>query len=172
MKNWYKIAQEKVFYVMRGVSGSGKSTQAKSLPGVVPDNIFSTDALISDNLEEYNAFFDQMQENDDWSPLVEKHKQLIQMVTVAMDNGSSPLVLDNMNLKAWESKTLVQAAVDRGYRVEFVDVGTGGLTVDQLAARNRHGVDREMLQKMVDKYTEEGPLTVDKVLESVRPENI
>lgn len=36
----YKIAQERILYVMRGVSGSGKSTAARSLPGVTPNNVF------------------------------------------------------------------------------------------------------------------------------------
>ena len=56
------------------------------------------------------------------------------------------------------------------YSVEFVDIGTGGQTAEELAARNRHGVPVEDIQKMIDKYEEEGPLSVDKVINSDLPD--
>jgi len=170
--NWYRLAQEKVLYIMRGVSGAGKSTKARNLPGVIPENIFATDDLIADNLEDYNAFFDRMEETDDFSPLIEKQNQLIGMIKDAMREGRSPLVLDNMSIEAWKSKEIVQAAIKNGYRVEFIDIGTGGFTVEELVARNKHGVDAEMMQRMIDAYEAEGPLTIEKVLESEQPEKI
>jgi len=170
MDSWYDKSKGKKLYVMRGISGSGKSTAAKSLSGVVPENIFATDDLISDNLDGYNAFFEAMEEAQDWSPLSEKHQQLIALIGQAMEEGRTPLVLDNMNLQAWEAKAAVQKAVNQGYEVEFVEVGTGGQTAEQLAERNRHDVPLEEIQNMVDKYDAEGPLTVDKVLESELPE--
>lgn len=170
--NWYKKAQKRTLYVMRGVSGSGKSTAAKSLPGVTKENIFSTDDLIADNLEDYNAFFENMKKNEDWSPIAQKHMQLASMLEEAMKQGRTPLVLDNMNLEAWQCKRPVQMAIENGYNVVFIDVGTGGKTVDELAQRNRHGVDRETLQRMVDKYEAEGPLTVERVLKSEKEDEL
>lgn len=172
MKNWYKIAQGKMLYVMRGISGSGKSTAAKSLPGVVPENIFSTDNLIASTSEEYSAFFDAMAKAEDWSPLAEKHKELVILITEAMRNGKTPVVLDNMNLAAWESKAVIREAINNGYKVEIVDVGTGGQTAEQLAKRNSHGVPIDAIEKMIDKYESEGPLTVEKVLESEPPQDM
>ena len=167
--NWYKIAQTKIFYVMRGVSGSGKSTKAKSLPGVIPENIFSTDDLIADNLKDYNEFFRQMEENQDWTPLTMKHEELLVKLQDAMKHGRSPLVLDNTNLRAYQSKNYVQSAIKNKYQVIFVDVGTGGLTTEELVARNHHGVDKETMQKMIDAYEDEGNLTINKVLMSEEP---
>jgi hypothetical protein len=134
------------------------------LPGVKPENIFSTDSLISDDLVEYNKFFEDMKSKNDWSPLSEKHKQLQDMVEKAMQDERTPIVVDNMHIEAWQAKGVVGAALRNGYRVEFVDIGTGGKTVEELASRNRHGVDRDALQKMVDKYNQEGPLTIEKVM--------
>lgn len=171
--NWYKIAQtnkNKILYVMRGISGSGKSTKAKSLPGITTQNIFSTDDLIADNSENYKKFFKQMEENDDWTPLALKHEELLNMLRKAIMQGKSPLALDNTNLNAWNCKEHVQTAIKNGYQVIFVDVGTGGLSPKELAERNNHGVNEEIIQKMIDKYESEGPLTINKVLMSEKPE--
>lgn len=111
-----------------------------------------------------------MEESQDYTPLSNLHKKLIEMVSQAMDEGRSPLVLDNMNLSAWECKECVQAAINHGYSVEFVDIGTGGLSPEQLAERNRHDVDVKTIRNMIAKYDSEGPLTVDKVLKSELPE--
>lgn len=171
MKNWYKLSQvEKILYVMRGVSGSGKSTVAKSLPGVVPENIFSTDALIGDDLETYNAFFYNMEESKDLTPLSDMHKRLIVMVREAMSQSRTPLVLDNTNIEPWQCKPSVQDAFNNGYRVEFVEVGTGGKTPEELAQRNQHQVPLKDIQEMVQKYDAAGPLTIEKVLGSDYPE--
>ena len=170
MDNWYKAAKGKKLYIMRGISGCGKSTSARSLPGVVPENIFATDDLIGKDLDEYNAFFEQMKETDDWSPLDQKHQELIALISRAMEEGRSPLVLDNMNLSAWECKTAVQEALNKGYQVEFIDIGTGGLTAEQLAQRNSHDVPLETIKEMIEAYETEGPLTVEKVLGSEPPE--
>lgn len=151
---------------MRGVSGSGKSTIAKSLPGVQPENIFSTDDLIADNLKDYNEFFENMEKNQDWTPIIEKHTQLVNLLETAMEQGITPIVLDNMNLEAWHCKKHIQLAIKHGYQIEIIDVGTGGKTIDELAERNRHGVGKDMLKDMVDKYEEEGELTVEKILNS------
>ena len=171
MKNWYKLSQvEKILYVMRGVSGSGKSTVAKSLPGVVPENIFSTDALISNDSAEYKTFFHNMNLKNDWTPLYEKHKQLGDMVEKAMQEGMTPIVVDNMHLEAKQAKRAVELALKNGYQVEFVDIGNGGLTDDELANRNSHGVTLEEISSMMQTYESAGPLTIEKVLGSDYPE--
>lgn len=168
--NWYKFAKYKKLYVMRGVSGSGKSTVAKNLPGVLEQNIFSTDNLIGDGtLESYLSFFESMQEKKDFSPLSDLHKKNTDMVKDAIVNGIAPIVLDNTNLQGWECKDCVEYAIQNGYEVEFIDVGTGGKTIEELADRNTHGVPKEVIQKMVDKYESEGELTVEKVLNSISP---
>jgi len=166
----YRKAQNKILYVMRGTSGSGKSTKAKSLPGVTEDNIFEPDKLIADNLQDYNAFFEGMDVTNNWSPLAKIHNRVHELLEQAMQEGRTPLVLDDMNLKAWNCKHGVEAAIRNGYEVNFIDVGTGGLSVDELTERNRHGVNRDRMQELVDRYHAEGPLTIEKVLESEVPD--
>jgi len=169
--NWYKTASEKVLYICRGISGSGKSTQARNLPGVRPENIFSTDDLLPQDLAAYAKFFQDMIAKKDFSPLTEAHQENVRKATMAMRSGTSPIAIDNTNLEAWNAKPYVEAALKFGYQVKFIDVGTGGLSAEQLAKRNKHGVPVEAIQKMIEKYNAEGPLSVEKVMQAERPED-
>lgn len=173
MLNWFKLAQTKILYVTRGLPGSGKSTKAKQLPGVQPQNVFSSDDLISKDPIEYAKFFEDMSQKQNWQPIIDKHKENTNRVIQAMQKGISPIVLDNTNIEAWNCKKCVEQAIQYGYKVEFVDAGTGGLTVEELHKRNIHSVPKSQLQEMLDKYQKEGPLTLEKVLNSHSPyENI
>ena len=167
---WYKIAAEKIIYIMRGISGAGKSTKARALPGVLPENIFSTDDLLAPTSEAYAKLYAEMLEKKDFTPLQNAHKENIRRATVAMRSGTSPIVIDNTSLEVWSVKAYVYAAMQYGYDVRFVDIGTGGLTAEELAKRNKHNVPQEAIQKMIEKYERDGPITIEKVLGSEVPE--
>jgi predicted kinase len=156
-------------YLLRGVSGSGKSTIAKSLPGVNSENIFSTDNLLPQNPEDYISFFKQMEKNKSLVPLQKAHNLNVQLVSDAMEDNVTPVVIDNTNLEAWNAKPYVELAIKHGYLVKIIDVGTGGLTAKELAKRNKHNVPLEVIEKMIDKYQQNGELTVDKILDSNDP---
>jgi NEDD4-binding protein 2 len=170
MLNWYKIAQEnKILYIMRGISGSGKSTKAKLLPNVSSLNIFSTDDLIATNLADYNRFFSEMMKSGDFSPLAQKHNENITNAVKAMQKGVSPIVIDDTMIEHWEAQPYVQAGLKYGYEIQFVDVGTGGLTIDELTQRNKHDTPKNQIQLMMDQYEREGPISIDSVLKSKYP---
>jgi ABC-type glutathione transport system ATPase component len=63
---------------MRGVSGAGKSTKAKSLVG--EGVIHSTDSVIERN-GDYNTFFNTLNESKDWSGLSKMHMALIRQTS-------------------------------------------------------------------------------------------
>jgi len=170
--NWYKKAQnKKIIYILRGISGSGKSTIAKKLPNVTKENIFSTDELIANNKNDYNKFFEDMSKNNDWTPLTKKHQENMNNIANAMRQNKTPIVYDDMNLEAWNCKEVVQKAMEYNYEVKFIDIGTGGYSAEELSKRNTHDVPLDEIQKMIDKYEETGPLDIKKVLESEIPEN-
>jgi len=168
--NWYRLSQKKILFLLRGISGSGKSTASRNLPGVVPENIFSSDDLISNNDEEYIAFFAKMKEQDNYTPLVAVSKNNLKRAINAMREGRTPIVIDNLGIRAWNSKRYVEAALKYGYEVKIVDLGTGGKKPEELAERNRHGLTLEEIQRQIEKYKEEGPLTIEKILQSEIPE--
>ena len=152
--------------IIRGVSGAGKSTKAKSLVG--EGVIHSTDSVIERN-GDYNTFFNTLNESKDWSGLSKMHSTNLKEAIESMKAGVSPVCIDNTNIKMNEAKAYVKAALEMGFadnNIKFVDVGTAGLTAEQLAARNTHGVPVEKIKQMMDSHAGQGEMTLNKVLES------
>jgi predicted kinase len=157
---------DKVLIICRGVPGSGKSTKAKSLVG--EGVIHSTDTLI-EATGDYRGFFEEMVKAKNFTNLSRMHSKNLANAKKSMDEGVSPVVIDNTNLKANEAKAYVVHALKLGYadeNIQIVDIGTGGLTAEALAARNQHGVPLEKIEKMVKSHKSVGPLTLKKILES------
>lgn len=135
--------------IMRGIPGAGKSTKAKKLVG--NGQIFSTDDRIESE-GDYREFFKKMIDNKDFAPLSRMHNLNFKMAKQAMESGVSPVVVDNTNIKANEPKNYVEAALKMGYaddNIKFVEVGTGGLSAEELADRNTHGVPLDKIKSMI-----------------------
>jgi predicted kinase len=157
---------DKILIVMRGISGSGKSTKAKSL--VNEGVIHSTDDLIESS-GNYREFFASMIESKNFSNLSRMHSKNLLNAKKSMDAGITPIIIDNTNLRANETKAYVTYALESGYadeNIQIVDIGTGGLTANQLAERNSHGVPLEKIEQMVKTHKSVGPLTLKKIIES------
>ena len=152
--------------VMRGISGGGKSTKAKSLVG--EGVIHSTDALI-EATGDYRGFFEKMIESKNFANLSRMHAKNLANAKKSMDEGVSPVIIDNTNLTANESKAYVKYALEIGFaddNIKIVDIGTGGLVAEDLAARNTHGVPLDKIKQMIDKYKSTGELTLKKIMGS------
>jgi len=152
--------------VMRGIPGSGKSTKAKQLKG--SGETFSTDDRIEEQ-GDYNEFFSNMIKNKDFSPLGKVHGLNFKMAEKAMKEGVSPVIVDNTNIRPSEAKNYVESALRMGYaddNISFVDIGTGGLSAEELAERNTHGVPLDKIKSMIQAHKSIGPLTLDKVIQS------
>jgi predicted kinase len=152
--------------VMRGIPGAGKSTEAKELKG--NGEIFSTDDRI-ESQGDYRDFFASMISSGDFSPLGKMHNLNFNMAKEAMENGVTPVIIDNTNIKANEPKNYVEAALKMGYadsNIKFVDVGTGGLSAEELAQRNTHGVPLDKIKSMIQSHKSVGPLSLEKVVKA------
>lgn len=152
--------------VMRGIPGAGKSTKAKELRG--SGQIFSTDDRI-ESQGDYRNFFASMISSGDFSPLGKMHNLNFNMAKEAMENGVTPVIIDNTNIKANEPKNYVEAALKMGYadsNIKFVDVGTGGLSAEELAQRNTHGVPLDKIKSMIQSHKSVGPLSLEKVVKA------
>lgn len=152
--------------IMRGIPGGGKSTKAKQLVG--NGVIHSTDDLIEAN-GDYNEFFANMVAKGDFSPLGQMHKSNFNNAVTSMKNGVSPVIIDNTNIRANEPKNYIEAALNLGYadnNIKFVEIGTGGLSAEELAQRNTHGVPLDKIKSMIQAYESAGPMTLEKVLDA------
>ena len=156
-----------VLIVMRGIPGSGKSTKAKELAGT-NGVIHSTDDVIEAQ-GDYKEFFEKMFASKDFSSLSKAHSTNLKNLIESLKNGVSPVILDNTNIKQNEAKAAVKAALEMGLddkNIQFVDIGTGGLSAQQLADRNTHGVPLDKIESMIASHTGQGPLTVASVMAS------
>ena len=158
---------DQVLVVMRGIPGSGKSTKAKELAGA-NGIIHSTDDVIQEQ-GDYNEFFKRMVESKDFSNLSKVHSTNIKNLIKSVKGGISPVILDNTNIKHNEPKVAVKSALELGLddkNIKFVDIGTGGLSAQELADRNTHGVPLEKIKSMIDSHASQGPMSVASVMES------
>ncbi len=154
-----------VLIVMRGIPGAGKSTKAKQLAGV-NGVIHSTDDVIEAQ-GDYHEFFEKMFASKDFSPLSKAHSTNLKNLIKSIKAGVSPVVLDNTNIKLNEPKAAVKAALELGLddkNIKIVDIGTGGLSAEELAARNTHGVPLEKIRSMIDSHRGQGEMTVASVM--------
>ncbi len=96
-----------VLYIMRGVTGSGKSFEAKK--HAPTEQIFSADDFfIQDG--EYN-----------WKPelLGAAHNFCQKQVRIAMQRRLTPIVVDNTNITVRDIFPYVELALQYGYRAEI-----------------------------------------------------
>ncbi|XP_036312012.1 NEDD4-binding protein 2-like 1 isoform X1 [Pipistrellus kuhlii] len=153
----------KHLYLLRGLPGSGKTTLARQLQHDFPRAlIFSTDDFFfrEDGTYEFNPDF-----------LEEAHEWNQKRARKAMRNGITPIIIDNTNLHAWEMKPYAVMALENNYEVIFREPETRWkFNVQELARRNIHGVPREKIHRMKERY--EHGVTFHSVLRAEKPSRV
>lgn len=144
---------ERRLILMRGISGSGKSTKAGSLG--VGGAVYSTD----------DFFHSDGKYNFDIGKLGEYHAANVKRVSAAMERGVSPIVVDNTNIEARDMKPYVLLADKHNYVVSMETPDTPwAWNAEELARRNSHGVPLDTIQKMIGNY--DSSLDLDKIRSS------
>lgn len=159
-------------YILRGISGSGKSTKAKELVG--DGIIHSTDDVITEYYD-YNEFFRLINTENKFYLLGNMHSKNLSNFKKSVDDGKNPIIVDNTNLKASDIKPYVKYALENGYsddNIIFVEIGTGGLTAEELANRNTHGVQIKKIEDMIKKLKGNGDMTIKKVMAAKDASNV
>ncbi|XP_065489544.1 NEDD4-binding protein 2 isoform X2 [Caloenas nicobarica] len=157
-KKMHLIGQ--VLVLLRGVPGSGKSYLARTLlednPGGI---ILSTDDYFSKH-GQYHYDPDCLGEAHDWNRKRAKE---------AFEMRISPIIIDNTNIQAWEMKPYVMLAQQFKYKVMFREPDTWWkFKPKELERRNIHGVSKEKIKKMLERY--ERCLTLSSILDSSVPD--
>lgn len=152
--------------LMRGVSGSGKSTIAKKIADNANSEnwipvIYSTDDFFM--VEDEYRF--------DPKRLGEFHAANVHRTESAMIDRRPCIIIDNTNTQAWEMKPYVELANAHGYTVQIVEPEP--VSFDELMARQAQRADQnkslpaEVVQRMLSRY--ENNVTVETILASKRP---
>uniref|UniRef100_A0A3Q3AFZ4 NEDD4 binding protein 2-like 2 n=1 Tax=Kryptolebias marmoratus TaxID=37003 RepID=A0A3Q3AFZ4_KRYMA len=88
-----------------------------------------------------------------------------------MQDGRSPIIIDNTNLQYWEMKPYVKMALERGYKVDFCEPDTSWkFDPYELEKRNKHGVPHEKIAQMMDRFS--SPISIDIVMNSQEPAHV
>lgn len=142
MSAWDRnTVKNKKLIIMRGLPGSGKSGAAKRFVG--NGIIHSTDDFFINN---GGYVFDEKNVSRF------HHFNFLSSVR-SMQEGMSPVIIDNTNIIAEHCVDYIEAGKMYGYDIIVVEPSaTWSFDIDELMKRNTHGVPRETLVDMLDKY--------------------
>lgn len=140
----------RVMICMRGAAGSGKSYLAqaivdRTMDGDYNNHIFSTDDYFYDTRTKQYKYNRQL--------LSQAHDTNQFRVAQRALNGWSPIIVDNTNIKLWEMFAYVKEGIKNGYKIHILEPNTPwSKSVGKLAIKNKHGVDKESIGRMLDNY--------------------
>jgi len=168
-KKFFETSNQRVLIIMRGVSGTGKSTRARQL-AANGGEIFSTD--------DYFGQGDEYRKNFSPEKLPEAHEWNRSRVQQAMQNGTPTIIVDNTNIMPYEAKPYLLLAKQHGYetRIEEPQSDHWRKVQDlqqqlqqlsgELAGKNLHGAPPHVISKMISQYH---PYGLEDVEKSVAP---
>ena len=131
---------KKLLILLRGLPGSGKSTLAQELAGRLGGEVFSADELLMSD------------SGYGWSPslAVSAHEVCEKLVHGAILRGRTPLIVDNMNLRASRARPYVNIARQFGYEIEVREPSTPWKNdLEGLLKNGTHNVPRDQMEDMI-----------------------
>ena len=137
----------KEIIIVRGVPGSGKTTQVKEqYPDAVvcsADNYFDEVAALNNTsyLEEFKPWLVGKAHQHCWYVFIH--------ALCVMEEET--IVVDNTNIRKWEYENYVLLAELNDYNVKIVEIPITE-TAEVYHERNTHGVPLEVIQRMMDEY--------------------
>jgi hypothetical protein len=100
-----------------------------------------------------------------WDPkkIQQAHEWCQKRALQMLEQGLSPVIVDNTNTMCWEARPYVKAAVERGYEIEVLQPQTPwAFDPVELARKNRHAVPEAAIRKMLQRWEED--FTVERIL--------
>jgi predicted kinase len=134
-----EFSGKKVLILVRGLSGVGKTTVA----GMLGHEMVEADMYFVDR--------DTGEYNFDPKKLPEAHAWCLGKTRQALVSHGKAIV-SNTFTQRWEMQPYLELAEELGARVHVLDMFDGGLSNEELAARNAHGVPVEAIARMRDRY--------------------
>lgn len=143
-QSYVEQRDQKTLIIMRGISGAGKSTVAKKLHAEIGGVIYSTDDFfINPKTGKYEF---------DASKLSQNHEANKERTAEAMQQGISPIIIDNTNTKEWEMLPYVDLADQYGYEIEIKQPGSPDfpdVDLDTILQRQKSRGDKAVPDEIV-----------------------
>ena len=147
-------------YIMRGLPGSGKSTEAGMILAGLRASGLKAEIVSSD-------FFFTCRSCGDYRFRLQllpiAHQWCRDEFARHLRDGVDAVIVDNTNISTAECKFYVQQALAYHYAVEFKEpFSDWAFDIDRLEKRNAHGVPRQALEKMLARWVP--CMTIEKAL--------
>ena len=138
-------------FIMRGVSGSGKSTIVSELKSTYSDAVVcSADDFFFGENGVYTF---------DIKLLPVAHESCRNKARTACETKKNIVIIDNTNVKKWEMTDYVNMASNHGYVINIIVPQTPWcFDPVELARKNQHGVPEEVLCKKIKMFEEVMPI--------------
>lgn len=133
------IDGEQILYIVRGLPGAGKSTLSSTK--IAPDTTVSADDYF---MHGGKYVFDR-------NKLGEAHAYCQRRVEELLEDDHNVAVANTFTQR-WEIEPYLKIADKAGAIVCIIDLYDGGLSDEQLAARNVHGVPLDVIAGMRKRY--------------------
>lgn len=138
--------QQKTMHIMRGVTGYGKSTLCRRMARDLGEAGSSTAIHCPDDAHMTAPTEEHPEGTYDFKPQIlgRIHAENLQSAIRSMDRGVDHVFIDATNLLLERMKPYVEAALQRGYRVNFIDMHEqpGVPTHQELMERHRRRGER------------------------------
>lgn len=133
---------EMSLFLIRGLPGSGKTTEAKRLlrEGRVQHAVAADDWFERDGRYRFNP-----------RELSSAHRDCLQRATEALERGES-VAVHNTFSRRWEAQPYIDLAARTEAALFVVDLFDAGLVDADLAARNVHGVPATVIRRMRERW--------------------
>lgn len=146
--------KDKTLVIMRGISGSGKSTFANGFKDVMENYERTVQICSADN------FFDSGEEyNFDPRFIKYAHQMCKAEVAQSILEETNVIIVDNTHTKTWEYEKYVEMANDFDYKVivaNMMEARPKDLSDEEYVnlchGRNQHGVPKTHVRKMFDRF--------------------
>lgn len=142
-KKW--VSENSVLFVMRGLSGSGKSTVVRAIVRAFPEaTVCSADSFFVDKVTgEYKWYAEGLKP---------AHEECQKSAENALESGGV-VIVDNTNVRRWEMGFYFKLAAKHSYHVVVLESKTPWkLDPAVLAEKNSHGVTEDVLRQKVGQF--------------------